>query len=395
VSSPTTAEGGNLDFIISLSNPSATDVLFTPVLSNLTATVGVDTDTPVEYSTDGGNTWTVWTSGGVTIPAGTSSVIFRVPTLNDNLDEITETLQLTANVTSSNTFNNTASGTGTITDNDLLISGNVFHDTSNNGTVDGTGTNAAGLYVNLVNLITQQVIASVPVNADGTYQIHTDNYPALSANTTYSLMLTPTLQTVGSALTVAALPNGWISTGENLGSGAGTDGLVDGRLVVTTGSELGVTSANFGIRKVPDVTPVITVLPNVMQGVTNFSLTVRVTELNQQVTEGVITVLIPKDTRWSVGGAGFNTTATAIGGVTVHNSSWSYNGSDPTYHIFTTTNGTSITSGGFLTFGFDAVWNAGQTKGVYTITSQITSGSGGEVRIDNNVDAEKIDYFIF
>ena len=37
---------------------------------------------------------------------------------------------------------------------------------------------------------------------------------------------------------------------------------------------------------------------------------------------------------------------------------------------------------------------AGQTQGKYTITSQIIAGSGGENRIDNNVDAEVLDYFI-
>jgi hypothetical protein len=44
--------------------------------------------------------------------------------------------------------------------------------------------------------------------------------------------------------------------------------------------------------------------------------------------------------------------------------------------------------------GFFAQWNAGQTQGVYTITAQIVEGSGAEIRINNNVDAEKLDYFI-
>jgi hypothetical protein len=54
-----------------------------------------------------------------------------------------------------------------------------------------------------------------------------------------------------------------------------------------------------------------------------------------------------------------------------------------------------ITAGGFSYFGFNARWDSGQTKGVYTITSQIVEGSGGEIRTNNNVDAEKLDYFIY
>jgi hypothetical protein len=53
-----------------------------------------------------------------------------------------------------------------------------------------------------------------------------------------------------------------------------------------------------------------------------------------------------------------------------------------------------IAAASFSTFGFHASWNAGYTAGKYTITSQIVSYSGGEIRIDNNVDAEKLDYFI-
>ncbi len=48
----------------------------------------------------------------------------------------------------------------------------------------------------------------------------------------------------------------------------------------------------------PDVTPTITVNPNVMNGVTEFSLIVRITELNMENTSGTITVNIPKDSRW-------------------------------------------------------------------------------------------------
>jgi hypothetical protein len=109
-------EGDALVFEITLSNPSASAIEFTPALTNGTATIGTDTGTPLEYSTDGGTTWTTWTAGAITIPAGVTSVLFSVPSTDDNLVEGDETFTLT--VTSDDTANASAEGTGTIEDND-------------------------------------------------------------------------------------------------------------------------------------------------------------------------------------------------------------------------------------------------------------------------------------
>ena len=127
-----------------------------------------------------------------------------------------------------------------------------------------------------------------------------------------------------------------------------------------------------------------------MEGaITNFNIIIKVTELLSVSTSGTITVLVPKDSRWNFT---YNPSAIMIGTNPVNNSIWSYS-SNAIYHIFTTN---SVISGGnFSQFGFSAVWIAGATTGTYTITSQITSYSGGENRVDNNVDAEKLDYFIY
>jgi hypothetical protein len=45
-------------------------------------------------------------------------------------------------------------------------------------------------------------------------------------------------------------------------------------------------------------------------------------------------------------------------------------------------------------FGFRARFDPRNAIGVYTMTAQIIAGSGGEVRINNNSDAESITYFI-
>jgi hypothetical protein len=391
VSDETEIEGTDLVFDISLNHAGCNSITFTPSLTSGTAIIGTDTGTPVQYSTNGGTTWSDWSGGNITIPAGNTSMLFKVPSVNVILDEVSENFTLTATIASGNTANVSSTGTGTILDNDTEISGNVFNDLNRltDLTVNGTGTNAGGLYANLVNPATNQVIASVPVNADGTYAFNSNTYNVF-VNTSYKIILTSSLQTVGSLLSAATLPNTWISTGENVGAGPGHDGIIDSKLIVTT-TTTGVTQANFGIVQVPDLTPIITATPNVMHGITNFNIFVRLNELNNVSTNGLITVKIPKDSRWIFDGA-FDPNLTILGSTPLNNSVWSYS-SDATNHIFTTSS--VIAANSFSTIGFKAKWDAGFTKGIYTLTSQILGGSGGENRINNNVDAEKIDYFIY
>ena len=64
-----------------------------------------------------GTAW-VSASGGVTIPAGSTSVQLRLQTTDDLLDEPAENFSLSGTVTSGNTANGSATGTASITDND-------------------------------------------------------------------------------------------------------------------------------------------------------------------------------------------------------------------------------------------------------------------------------------
>ena len=187
-----------------------------------------------------------------------------------------------------------------------------------------------------------------------------------------------------------ATPAGYVPTLSNQGGNDALDSDLSGVTATTTEGTVN-TSYDFGfVNQVPDVTPVITAVPNVMTGITHFNIFVQVTELLVVPTNGLITVRVPKDTRWVFDGP-YDSTLTVLGGTPLNNPVWAYS-QNTTQHIFTTT--ATIPAGGFSTFGFKALWNAGQTQGLYTITSQIDSFSGGENRIDNNSDAEKLDYFI-
>ena len=118
ISPATTAEGGNLDFTVSLSNASTTPTTVTLTPTSGSAALGTDTDTALQVSFDGGATWSPVSGTTVSVPAGSTSFVVRVPTVDDAIGESSESLTLGAATTQ-----NTApvEATGTITDNDLPV----------------------------------------------------------------------------------------------------------------------------------------------------------------------------------------------------------------------------------------------------------------------------------
>ncbi len=122
ISSPTVLEGGILNFIVSLSNPSVTDVVIDVVTNPLTATSGADY-TPITTQ--------------VTILAGQTSATVAVQTIVDNINEPSETLILNGTAVSTNTSNTTAQGTGTI-DNDNITGPIPTISISNETETEGT-----------------------------------------------------------------------------------------------------------------------------------------------------------------------------------------------------------------------------------------------------------------
>ena len=134
----------------------------------------------------------------------------------------------------------------------LSISGNVFNDADGltDGTVDGPGIGTVSgtpLFASLLDS-NGNVVASVPVNANGTY-----NFDDVTANTDFTIQLSTTDETaqVGNApSTGPELPSDWVNTGENLGTGAGDDGTANGLLSVSVATT-SVTDANLGVEQPP------------------------------------------------------------------------------------------------------------------------------------------------
>lgn len=136
------------------------------------------------------------------------------------------------------------------------ISGNVYNDADGmvDNTVDGTAYTTTGLHVNLYNPTTGLVAGTTPVQADGSYlfqDIIPGSYPK-----SYSLRLSTTAGTVGSAPPANNVPTGYVHTGTNLGTGTGgsnTSGTLSTGITLSSGTTV-LKNANFGIEQIPVVT---------------------------------------------------------------------------------------------------------------------------------------------
>jgi hypothetical protein len=140
----------------------------------------------------------------------------------------------------------------------------------------------------------------------------------------------------------------------------------------------------------PDLTPLITATPTTMHGITNFNVTIKVSEISGTATSGLITLYVPKDPRITFT---YNGALTTIGSpaVALDNSDWTYNGTNQFFYIFTST--TVIPANESSTIGFAAQFNPLSAQGVYVLSSVIVSGSGGETKFSNNSSSVSLTYF--
>ncbi len=137
---------------------------------------------------------------------------------------------------------------------DIMISGHVFHDANGlnptpANTVDGSliqSPSGTPLHANLYDA-SGNFIGTVPIDANGYYE-----FTGITPNSTYTVSIGTTPGTPGSTIaSTTTLPTGWVNTGENIGTGAGSDGAPNGMQQVTT-AEQDVPEINFGIEHQPD-----------------------------------------------------------------------------------------------------------------------------------------------
>ena len=138
-----------------------------------------------------------------------------------------------------------------------------------------------------------------------------------------------------------------------------------------------------------DITPIISFVPGVVTGTTDMAFEIRIQELLNVPTSGTITVVMPKDPRLTFT---WDPAMTSVGGVfDVNNPSWTYNSTNPSFHIWTTND--VIPAGSNLDIGFVATYVPENSNGEVTYTTTIISGSGSENNFVNNIDAETLVYF--
>jgi Calx-beta domain/Bacterial Ig domain/RTX calcium-binding nonapeptide repeat (4 copies)/von Willebrand factor type A domain/Bacterial cadherin-like domain len=155
INSPTVVEnlaGRHVEFTLTLSNPSTTATTVSLALTDGTARgLGVDYGSTgannLQVSTDGGATWVDATSA--TFAPGITSVMVRTPLNNDKAIEVSESFTLTATTTAGTTRSPSASGIGTIADDDvapvaLPDTGRADEDTPITGTVLTNDSDANG-----------------------------------------------------------------------------------------------------------------------------------------------------------------------------------------------------------------------------------------------------------
>jgi uncharacterized repeat protein (TIGR01451 family) len=379
--------------------PNVTDTDTETITANQTPSIDIaKVASPQAYSAVGDvitYTFTVENTGNVTLTnvnvtdplVGLSSITPASVSLAPGLSQVfTATYSITQADLDGGSVVNTATATGTPPVGDPVTDTDTETITANQTPgiqLTKTNTNTPQRYSYVGDILTYNLVVTNTGNVTLTDIVVSDPVATVSGSPISSLA--PNASTTVTAQYVVTLADLQAGTFTNTASATGNYTDVNGDPQTVTDSDDATVPA-----VIPDVTPIITAIPNVMQGLTEFNLTVRVTELNDIATNGLITVRIPKDVRLSLSSP-YDPGLTSLGSTPLNNSVWTFS-EDANNYIFTTTS--VIEAGGFSTFGFVAEFDPGNTKGVYTLTSQIDSFSGGELRIDNNVDSEKIDYFI-
>ncbi len=145
----------------------------------------------------------------------------------------------------------------------------------------------------------------------------------------------------------------------------------------------------------PDLTPIVTILPGNIAGLSAVGVAVEISEINGIDTDGSdIKVRMPSDPRlvfvWDLG-------LTFVALTNVQNADWNYLGDNGIVQEWIY-NGpgspSSIIPGGTTSaFGFESFYDPQSTDGQTTITATIVPFGGGECNILNDTDSERLVYF--
>jgi hypothetical protein len=192
------------------------------------------------------------TLGSITIPeptsGGTAPYEYSLNNVDFQTSNIFSNLAAGSYIVYVKDANNCNASTPVTIANDCpgyLITGIVYNDVDGltDNDVDGAVYNAGGLSAILVNS-SGNVLAISPVSAIGAFSFNG------VLDGAYTIQLSTSTPTIGQPAPLVTLPTGWVTTGEYLGTGVGSDGTANSALsIVVSGAN--VENDKFGIQQVP------------------------------------------------------------------------------------------------------------------------------------------------
>jgi len=144
---------------------------------------------------------------------------------------------------------------------------------------------------------------------------------------------------------------------------------------------------DFSLTDFPDLQPSVNMQPTNFNGTGQTSIIVSVDEVNGFDTDAAITVTLSKDSKLNFT---YDPTLTNIFSIPVANSQWTYDGTNPDYHVWT--HAGIITANNSLNFGMAATFDPGNTDGTLPLVFNIIGDSGGENNVENNTVSIKVSF---
>jgi len=130
----------------------------------------------------------------------------------------------------------------------------------------------------------------------------------------------------------------------------------------------------------------MSVVPSIVTVAGPLNIAIETTELNGAGTTGITVVRISKDPKLTFT---WDATLTQVGFTPVNNSLWTYDGTDPLFHLFSIP---TINANSSEAFGIECMYDTQGATGSTSITGIIALNSGGDTTNGNNIDADVIVY---
>lgn len=159
----------------------------------------------------------------------------------------------------------------------------------------------------------------------------------------------------------------------------------DGDLDIVTAND-----SSFSVRlnePFTDLTPIVYARPTIQYGTSPIDVVVDVVEMGNMASSGPITLKINKDALLKLS---FVSSLSSLNGHSVENSAWRLS-EDNTHYTLSTDQ--VIAPGDKLSVGLSGMLTPRGTSGRLTVSVLVQGGSGAEVKITNNADADKIEYY--